>query len=239
MLEALGKLIGRREPRNGEVPGLSDEMARYVSSSYPHNHSYRIRDGRAVPARQLRERSRAIAALYPEPMTSLLDASCCKGYFVLDAASRPGCSRAMGIDVFAYDVEVCRAVAQATQGPAPRFECLQLHETADRIGEFGGAFQTVLLINCYQYIYFGSDRGAGYLDHDRIFSYLDRISSRCVIFSNRTEVRDCQNAAQVAASGSAAEAYTTERILAAASRKFTVFRVSSLGRYPLWLMVKV
>jgi hypothetical protein len=106
--------------------------------------------------------------LYPRPITSLLDPSCCKGYLVFDADARPGCTRALGIDVFAHDVKVCRAVARATSASNVRFECL----------------------------------------------------------------------AQVAASGRAADSYSTERILDAASRRFTVFPVSSLGRYPLWLLVK-
>lgn len=39
-----------------------------------------------------------------------------------------------------------------------RFERLHLHELVERIDEFGGPFQTVLLVNAYQHLIFGSER---------------------------------------------------------------------------------
>jgi hypothetical protein len=189
-------------------------------------------------------RARRIAALYPRPLTSLLDLSCSKGYFVFDAADRPACRRAMGVDVYGPDIEACRAVDQFRRGQGQgrghtSFECLPLHELATRIDSFGGAFQTTLLVNTYQYMYFGSGRARGYLDHDVIFSHLNRVCGETLIFANRIEVEECQNTAEVAAAGPRCAAdYARAPILAAAARHFDVVPAAPLGRYPVWRLLK-
>jgi hypothetical protein len=219
---------------------IAPDIARYLSRSYPHNHTYKISGhGRLRPRWELRRRSGPILSLYPDPLVSLLDLSCSKGYFVLEAGQRSTCERAMGIDVFGRDVDACREVQRHTRSRNTAFEQITLGETADRIDDFGGPFQTALLINSYQYLYFGSTRGGGYLDHGAIFEHLHRVCSESVIFSNRTELADCQNRAEIAAVDPARAAdYHNGAILAAAARYFTLLPAANLGRYPLWRLVK-
>ena len=65
---------------------LPAAVRRYLASSYPHNHNYRVIAGRLWPNGQLRRRFRRIARLYPDPLRSLVDLSVSKGYFALRAA---------------------------------------------------------------------------------------------------------------------------------------------------------
>src|SRR5262249_48810557 len=78
---------------------ISPKFEEYLRHGYPSNHRYLIRRDRFVPTRQLAVRYDKIAELYPAPLTSLLDLSCCKGFFVFAAAAQPHCQRAAGIDV--------------------------------------------------------------------------------------------------------------------------------------------
>lgn len=229
-----------RPVADGRRDVLERNTARYISRSYPHNHTYTVsRKGVLRPRWKLRRRSGPILSLYPDPLVSLLDLSCSKGYFVLEAGQRATCERAMGIDVFARDVDACREVQRHTRSRNTAFEQMTLGETAARIDDFGGQFQTALLINSYQYLYFGSSRGAGYLDHNAIFEHLHRVCSGSVIFSNRTELADCQNRAEIAAVDPARAAdYHNDAILAASAPYFTRLPAANLGRYPLWRLVK-
>src|SRR5690242_17341525 len=59
---------------------------------YPRNHDMKVVAGpRVIPSRRLHSRWTRIASLYPDHLTSLLDVGSCKGYFVLEAATRPSC----------------------------------------------------------------------------------------------------------------------------------------------------
>ena len=213
-------------------------LLRYVASSYPHNHDYRVRGGRLLPKWKLWRRWRRIRRLYPEPLESLLDLSCCKGFFVLEAAQRPSCERALGIDVHEPDLAVCEALRSGLRLERARFARLRLHELAERIEEHGGPFQTVLLINTYPYLYFGSDREpAAYPDHERLFELLRRVTGERLIFSNRVALERCPRHVQRRARElGLAEGYSEERLLAAAERHFEVERRGKLGRIPCLLL---
>jgi hypothetical protein len=112
---------------------------------------------------------------------------------------------------------------------------MQLHELTSRIEEFGGPFQTLLILNTYQYLYFGSDRFPEcYLDHDAIFSCLRKITSERIIFNNRIALEDCQNVKRIAEAPELARRnYSEEKALEAAARHFTVTRQGKIGKYPL------
>jgi hypothetical protein len=219
-------------------PGLPSDVADYLVDSYPQNHNYIVRQGRLVPRHKLKVRFEQLSGVYPERLESLLDLSCSKGFFVLDAANRAGCERTLGIDIDQRELEVCRSVSGFLGHGASRFEQMQLHELADSIDEFGGPFQTVLLVNSYQYLYFGSSRsGECYRDHERIFELIRRVCSGRVLFSNRTRLQDLQRSCQAEALkvGHQSE-YTEEKILDAASRFFHVTSCGKIGKWPFWLL---
>lgn len=219
------------------APGLDPAVLSYVNRSYPNNLNFSIRGRRLVPHRQLARRCARLGAHYSSPLTSLLDLSCSKGYFVLAAAQQPGCQRALGIDVFEHDVTVSRTVASHLQIPNARFEVLKLHELAERLAEFGGPFDTVLLVNTYQYLFFGGDRAAHcYESHQRIFDLIRQTCRGRLIFNNRTELKDCQNEEAVARAGARANEYEPAKILAAAGQFFRPVAQEVLGRYPLWVL---
>src|SRR6476660_6817750 len=62
-------------------------------------HTYKVADGKALTTFQLDQRWRIISRLYPETLTSLLDIGCCRGWFVIRAAMKPTCEKALGVDV--------------------------------------------------------------------------------------------------------------------------------------------
>jgi len=167
------------------LPPLSDEVRAHVGDSYPHNHDYRVRRGRLRPGFQLWVRWRRIRALWPARMPSFLDVGASKGFFVLEAAARPECERALGIDVHAPDVEASRSVAAHLGRDAARFELVPLHELAERIDEFGGPFDTVHLINVYPYLLYGGRRSdLAYGSHERLAELLARVTASRLVFSN-------------------------------------------------------
>ncbi len=221
-----------------ERPALSADVAALIGDSYPRNHNYRIKAGRLAPSCRLAVRFKRTAALYPQPLTSLLDLSASKGYFVLEAAQRPDCERALGIDAVQDTLAAASAVRDHLGLDNARFACLRLDALARKIGEFGGPFQTVLLINTYQYLYFGSDQSPWHFTtHREIFSAMRQVCTGRVIFHNRLELADCQTAVrkQAALSGRGAT-FSPAAIRAAAEEFFTIEVRGRLGRRPFWLM---
>ena len=85
----LGRRVQRWAERWGVVqpptcdPGLPPDVAGYVVGSYPQNHNYIVRQGRLVPRHKLKVRFEQLAGAYPEPLESLLDLSCSKGFFAV------------------------------------------------------------------------------------------------------------------------------------------------------------
>ena len=220
-----------------DAPGLDPAVLSYVNRSYPNNLNFSIHGRQLVPHRQLARRGAALTRHYPTPLTSLLDLSSSKGYFVLAAAQQAGCRRALGIDVFEHDITISRTLASHLQIQSAQFEVLKLHELAATIGKFGGPFDAALLVNTYQYLFFGSDRAADcYESHERIFELIRQTCSGRLIFNNRTELKDCQNREAVARAGARAQEYTAEKILAAAEKFFRPVVQDVLGRYPLWVL---
>lgn len=217
--------------------GLSKEYIEYAALAYPSNHTYKITQEKLLPKRKLKERYKQIRELLPSPLTSLVDVGCSKGFFVFAASEQASCSRSLGIDITDYDIHFCQQLKTYLKKSNTQFENLKLHELANRIDEFGGSFQTVLLLNIYQYLYFGSDRFADhYLDHQKIFQYLRTICHQRVIFSNRVNAADCQNEKWLALAGEKSKDYSEEKILEAASQFFHVNKIGYIGRYPLWTL---
>ena len=210
----------------------------YLKSSYPHNHNYGLNQGKLIAGRRLAQRYSAITTNYPAAMQSLVDLSCSKGYFTLDAVESYGCKRSMGIDVVAKELESCAAVKRYLGNETSNFKEMRLHELALQIEDFGGAFDAALLINSYQYLYFGSDRfKEAYLSHDKIFRDLRKVCKGRVIFNNRIEAERLQDyPAKIAAGPDMKESYNTETVFTAASKYFKVDRVGKIRKYPIWTM---
>lgn len=207
---------------------------------YPGNHNLYVCDGKIKPSRQLNFRYQRIAAHYPQPLTSFLDLSSCKGYFVFKASEASSCERSVGIDVNVDNIALSNKLGQQLGYTNTRFEELTLMQLADNIEQYGGAFQTVVLVNTYQYLYFGSKLGAGSFSHDKLFEAISKVCAQRFIFNNRVELENCQNKVQVAAiENTATQNYNRQSILDAASRYFKVKFESTLGRYPLWVFEKL
>jgi len=216
---------------------LSQEYIQYFESSYPSNHTYKIIDGQFYPKRKLASRYKTIRQYFPEKMTSFAEIGSSKGFFVFSASQLPHCTRALGIDVNSYDIEMCQWLKGRLQNPRVSFAKLRLHELGERIHEFGGPFQTVLLLNTYQYLYFGSDAcGDAYFNHDLIFSNLRKICSQRIIFNNRIALADCQNTEKINQAGYHSQNYSEEAIQKAAAKYFTITERGKYGRYPLWTL---
>jgi SAM-dependent methyltransferase len=223
-----------------ETLELAPHIREFLADSYPHNHDYRIERGRRRgelrPRRKLKRRFAKLARLYPVPLESLLDVGCAKGFFVLEAAARDACTRALGIDVHAPFVEASRAAAQHLRRDRARFEPLRLHELAVTLDAHGGPFQTVLVVNVYHYLFFGSaldERGYG--DHEALFGWLRSITAGCLLFSNRMSLAACPRNVQARARALGLDgAYSEEAIRAAAEARFTLEERGRLGRIPLW-----
>jgi hypothetical protein len=224
------------KPAAPDRPPLPADVVQLVAASYPNNHNYRVKSGKLAPTCRLAVRHKRIAALYPKPLTSLLDLSASKGYFVLEAAQRPECRRAMGIDVVDEPLVAASYVRDHLGLDNARFARMRLDMLARRIDEFGGPFETVLLINTYQYLYFG-DRHEPFESHQAIFSAMRRVCAGRVIFNNRIELDQCQGVIQkIAATTGRGGDYRTERVLAAAEEFFTIEIRGRLGRYPFWVL---
>jgi hypothetical protein len=220
-------------------PPLSEAARALVSNSYPHNANYRVVDGQLRPKCQLSMRMQRLAPLYPQTLTSLLDVGCGWGYFVLEAALRSACERAMGIDVTPFFIDACREVAEHVGCPAA-FAIESLDRLADRCQAWHTPYQTVLVMNTYQYLYFGSSLcPSHYTTHQEIFGHLRRLTAGRLIFNNRTEFDSLQADVRDrdAQSGdSRSRHYNTAAIRAAAAEFFHVTEHRPLGRYPLWTL---
>lgn len=218
---------------------LSQEYRKYAEKSYPSNHTYKISDQQLHPKCKLALRYQKIKKLFPKELTSLVDIGCSKGFFVLTAGQQLGATRNLGIDIDTYDIDFCHAVKKHLNATHANFALMQLHELAERIEEFGGAFQTVLIINTYQYLYFGSARSeVRYQNHDKIFQYLRKICAKRIIFNNRVNLEECQNTDNInnVANPLHRDEYNEQQIIESASRYFSVIQHGSIGRYPLWCM---
>lgn len=216
-------------------PPLSAETLALISNSYPHNANYRVVDGQLRPKCQLSLRRQRIAPLYPQPLTSLLDVGCGLGYFVLEAAQQPACERAMGIDVTRHFIDACQQVADHV-GSRAAFAVESLDRLADRCHAWHAPFQTVLVMNTYQYLYFGSSLCAShYTTHQEIFGHLRRLTTGRVIFNNRTEFAALQADVRARDDGRSRH-FNTAAIRAAAAEFFHVTEHRPLGRYPLWTL---
>lgn len=224
---------------DGLAANLPAEVQTFVSDSYPHNHTYTPQGNCLVPSRKLAVRVAGLSRHYPAPLTSLLDLSCSKGFFVFHAAAQASCERALGIDLSDECLDVCRLLNTGfARRQHVRFERLTLPELAERIDEFGGPFQTVLLINTYQYLFFGSTVAPAVgQDHREIFRLLRAVCAGRLVFHNRLSLDDLQSDPQERASRAGTGKLYHPHAIREAAREF--FDVTTLSRWlgrPVWLL---
>ncbi len=217
---------------------LDPEVAAHIGDSYPHNLDYSVRKGKLKPSFKLWRRFRRLRRLYPDTRGDLLDLSSCKGFFVLEAAQHPTCKRAMGIDIHEPDLRASRAVAKHLKLVNARFEELTLPKLATGIEYFDGAFESVLLINTYPYLFLGSERSESHVpDHRKLFEYLAMVTSERLIFSNRVEFSTLPRHIQKRAKDLKLDGeYNPASIRDAAQEFFHLREERSLGRIPLWVL---
>lgn len=218
------------------TPSLDRAQRRYLAHSYPHNHDFRIVGSRLVPSWKLWRREGKLRALYPRAPASLVDLASCKGWFVLQAA-RAGCPRAVGLDVHRPDLEASRAAAAHLRLDA-EFREQRLDELVREIDGGAAPFEVALLVNAYQYFYFGSDRDErAALDHRALFERMRRVCHGRLIFSNRIDLeRLPDNVRERAARLGAEDGYDARAVRAAAEEYFRVEEHPPLGRIPLWVL---
>jgi SAM-dependent methyltransferase len=218
---------------------LAEEQLNRLMAGYPRNHEYRIVKNRIAPSFRLYERLRLVTKAYPEPLQSFLDIGCCRGFYVLDAATRLGCPHAVGIDVDEPFVATAQKAAQHL-GADARFHYASLEQVSDDPAQFGGPFQAVLLIGTYHYLFWGSERCAtAYYSHDEILRRLAAICTDKLIFSGRLTTSRLPGGVKERLHQTPIQVpYTPEAFLQSAAKHFRVSHAGYLGVDPLLVMTK-
>jgi hypothetical protein len=233
----LGGLISHQNREQNEA---SRAFRNQELTGYPNNHNYRVLNGEIVPSFNLYCRWRVLSALYPQELQSILDLGSCKGFFVMEAASRPSCRKAIGIDIHQPYILLANKVKALIRLDKADFRVCQLNNIIEDPNSFGTPFQTILIINTYHYMFWGSNinQHASY-SHSKILSHLAQICSDRIIFSNPLEINDCPGLVQRTSEDHHSRIeYTRERFLAAASDLFTVEEKGWLGKRILYLLQK-
>jgi hypothetical protein len=223
------KLIKRQK-----LPAHVKEYLKYLKSASPGPYQYKIKRNKLIPLRKLNQCYKRLSELIPDPLTSFAQIGSARGFFVLKASENPDCTRSLGIDSRSYNIGVCRWAKEYLGKHNARFELINLEELAKRIEEFGGPFQTVLILDTYSELYFGNASNPGLLDHDAIFKSLSQICSERIIFNNGVNLVDCPHLESINRNSPQSLNYSEEKIIEAASQYFNVVPYGSFNGYPLW-----
>jgi hypothetical protein len=176
----------------------------------------------------------------PQRLDSFLDIGCCRGFYVLQAAQRPGCRLAVGVDVHQPFVSIAADVGSQLHLTNVAFHTITLDKLAQNPAAYGGPFQVTLLIGTYHYVFWGSGRCDYALrSHERILACLANLTTDRLIFSARLELDRLPSGLKKQASSSPeANVYNTDSFLQVATRFFDVEQAGFLGSYPLLVMHK-
>jgi len=207
---------------------------------YPHNHNYRIYRKRFFPGFQLFERERLVMPQIMAGCRSFLDIGSCKGYYVLKTAAGQDCLTATGIDIYEPFITTSSRVRDHLKQDKARFFLADLEDVSRCAKDFGGPFQTVLLIGTYQYLFWGSGLSSkAYYSHREILKRLSSICTERVIISARLEVPWLSGGIREKARLMKSRiTYTTEDFLKQAGEFFEVKIAGYLGKYPLFVLTK-
>ena len=235
--------LGRDASARPDVSTASaEEELNRLMSGYPHNHEYRIVGKRLAPSFKLYERLRLVEKAYPKPLKSFLDIGCCRGFYVLDSATRSGCPRAVGIDVCKPFVATARNAAQYLGADSASFYDASLEQVSTDPTKYGGPFQTVLLIGTYHYLYWGSGLcSTAYYSHDEILRQLASVCTDRLIFSARitkSRLRRLPEGFKERLDETKSSVYTPDAFLRSAEKYFRVSHTGYLGLDPLLVMTR-
>jgi hypothetical protein len=231
----------RRAAFHAETRGLP---AHRIDEPLGHRtrHTYTVAGGKAFTTFQMDQRWQIVARLYPERLTSLLDIGCCRGWFVVQAALRPECERALGVDVVQGFIDAANDAKRHLElGDRVQFDYAFLDDVAGDAAKYRTPYQTIVLLNTYHYMYWGSSYSPKHwADHDYLLRTLWEVCTDRVIFMSPLEVDECPSdiAKRAREHPDWAAGFTTEHFLAAAARYFEVSLQSHLGLRPLYLMKK-
>jgi hypothetical protein len=205
-------------------------------------HTYTIAGGDAVTTFGMDERWQIVTKLYPERVTSLLDIGCCRGWFVIKAAMRPECERAVGIDVVQGFIDAANDAKRALKlDDKVQFEYAFLDDIVAEPQKYRPPYQTIVLLNTYHYMFWGSAYSPKHWpDHDYMLRTLSEICTDRIVFMSPLEVDECPSDIGKRAKEHPdwAAQFTTEKFLQAAGRYFDVSHQCYLGLRPLYLLKK-
>lgn len=224
------------EPMSTPSQSLSAETLARLKASYPSNHGYRVYGKLVVPNFNLYKRWRKISALCPDSPASFVDLSASKGYFVIKA-SRAGIPRVTGMDVDSSILEPAVEVISYLGLEGVDLFAGALEEFADHLQTNSlEPYEAAILINTYQYLYFGSRASSVVRTHEQIFQQLRRICAGTLIFSNCVEVEQLPRGMRQrsAADRPRLDAYNGDAIREAADPYFVIEEFGYLRKRPLW-----
>ena len=233
----------QRAKRGGAVTHIDHPLGERTRHIYDFADASTPADGadRLRTTAGMYQRWQIVSKLYPQRVTSLIDIGCCRGWFVLQAAMRDECERAVGVDVVPGFVEAANAARDRIGLDNAEFHHAFLDDIAGDAGRFKTPFQTVLLINTYHYVYWGSYYSPRHwADHDYLLRTLAGICTDRLIFMGPTEVTDCPQDIKDRAAEHPEWAvdFTTDKFFEAARRYFEVTPASHIGLRPLYLLTK-
>lgn len=207
---------------------------------YPSNHNFSIGNNKMIPEWSLFERWELIKQCYPALVTSYLDVSSCRGFYVLDACSREEMEYAYGIDVVESFIDESNAVKNILHEDKAYFEISTLEEIRNKIGIDFKPFQITLCTGSYHYFYWGSGQNlTAYMDHDKILGMLADITEQRLIFSGRLDLENLVgHPKRIASTHPQRELYNTEEFINCANKYFNVSHEGYLGKSQLFVMDK-
>ena len=207
---------------------------------YPQNHNFSIGKNKLIPGWKLFERLELIKKCYPDLVTSLLDISSCRGFYILDACSREELEYAVGIDVVESFVDESNAAKMILHEDKAHFEISTLEEIHNKIGVDFNPFQITLCTGSYHYFYWGSAHNpTAYMNHDKILGMLADITDQRLIFSGRLDVKNLvDHPKRIASTHPQRDLYTTEEFINCANKYFNVSLEGHLGKSQLFVMDK-
>jgi hypothetical protein len=221
-------------------PSADEQRVNDMLKGYPSNHIYRIHGKTLIPGRQLYERLWKVTPLFLAGLESFLDIGCCKGYYTSLAAQTSTCKVSTGIDVHAPFIETSKQVSDTLGLSNTQYHLATIDKVAEAPADFGGPFQTILLIGTYHYLFWGSTASDHcFKSHKEILSRLATMCTDRVIISGRFELnRLPRNIRQNAMACAEASQYNTRSFVEAAEEFFTVEEHGFLGTYPLLVLKK-
>lgn len=206
---------------------------------YPKNHCYRVRNKKLYPNFKLFERFKEIERFIPKDNESFLDIGSCKGFYNFKAAERQNCRVSLGLDVNKPFINLSEEVNNYLKYNNTFFKCASISDLRNNLKNWGGPFQTVLLVGTYHYLFWGSGYcSEAYYSHDKILSILSEVCSEQIIFSGRLDVFNLPRDLKKMARENPYLKYSEEDFLKSAEKYFDVKQVGKFSKYSLYLMKK-